>query len=230
MEFINWLNAIHSYNITIFLIATSILSSLCFGVLFSSDDKLAFSSTLDSLLMFSLFFFSLIFYIFGCDISSVILSGSYFFNQSFQMFFLFFSILVLITTRDFTNARKVTKFEYDTLFSFVVLSGILLCFANDFLLIYLAIELQSLCFYVLATFNRNSEFSTESGLKYFVFGAIISCFLLFGFSILYISFGITSFESLAGLIFVNSDAFLFLGLLFILVPFLFKVGAAPFHS
>jgi len=138
--------------------------------------------------------------------------------------------MVLFTTRDFVGARFISKFEYDILFSLVILSAICLCFADDFLLIYLAIELQSLCFYVFATFNRNSEFSTESGLKYFIFGAVISCLLLLGFSLIYMSFGTTSFESLICLSHTSNNSFLFCGILFLLIAFLFKVGAAPFHS
>jgi NADH-quinone oxidoreductase subunit N len=110
-----------------------------------------------------------------------------------------------------------------------MLSAILLCFADDFLIIYLAIELQSLCLYVFATFNRNSEYATEAGLKYFVFGAVISCFLLLGFSLLYVSFGSCSFEVIYSLINTLDDSFLFCGILFILVAFLFKIGAVPFH-
>jgi NADH-quinone oxidoreductase subunit N len=105
-----------------------------------------------------------------------------------------------------------------------------LCFADDFLIFYLAIELQSLVLYVFATFNRNSEFSTEAGLKYFVFGGVISCFLIFGISIIYLTFGSTNFEILFSIAYVNNDWFSFCGLLFILVALLFKVGAAPFHS
>jgi NADH-quinone oxidoreductase subunit N len=229
MEFFNWLNALFSYNATIFLIATSILSSLCFGVLVSSSEEFGFPSVLNPLLLFSLFLLTLVFFLFGCDLGSTFFSG-YYFSQSFQMLFLFLSIMVLLTTRDFTNARKITKFEYDILLSFVVLSALCLCFADDFLLVYLAIELQSLCLYVFATFNRNSEFSTESGLKYFIFGAIISCLLLLGFSLIYLSFGSTSFEFLMNLTQSSSDSFLFIGILFILIAFLFKVGSAPFHS
>jgi NADH-quinone oxidoreductase subunit N len=153
-----------------------------------------------------------------------------FFSQHFQAVFLTLSIFVLLATRDFVSARKITKFEYDSLMLFVILSALCLCFADDFLLFYLAIELQSLSFYVFATFNRNSEFSTESGLKYFVFGAIISCLLLLGFSMIYITFGSTSFEFLMSLSQVSSDSFLFLGLIFILIALLFKVGSAPFHA
>jgi NADH-quinone oxidoreductase subunit N len=133
-------------------------------------------------------------------------------------------------TRDFVGARAVSKFEYDILFSFVLLSAICLWFADDFLLFYLGIELQCLCFYVFATFSSNSEFSTESGLKYFVFGDVISCFLLMGFALIYISFGSISFESLLCLSETSNNSFLFSGVLFILFAFLFKVGAAPFHT
>jgi NADH-quinone oxidoreductase subunit N len=138
---------------------------------------------------------------------------------------------VILVTRDFVSARKITKFEYDILLLFVLLSLLCLCFADDFLLLYLAIELQSLCFYVLATFNRTSNFATESGIKYFIFGAIISCFLLFGFSIIYITFGSVSFESLMCLTQTSEASFsVFFGFLFILIALLFKIGSAPFHS
>jgi NADH-quinone oxidoreductase subunit N len=137
--------------------------------------------------------------------------------------------LTLFLTRDFVSTQKIAKFEYDIFFSFSVLASICLCFADDFLQIYLAIELQSLCFYVFATFNRNSEFSTESGLKYFIFGAFISCFLLFGFFLVYFSIGSTSFESLFCIALNVDNPILFSGVLFILIAFFFKIGAVPFH-
>jgi len=118
--------------------------------------------------------------------------------------------------------------EYDFLFLFVIFSGLCLCFVDDFLVFYIAIEIQSLAFYVFASFQRNSEFATEAGLKYFVFGAMISCFLLLGFSFIYLFFGNSSFETLLSLNLLNDD-FLFFGILFILAVLLFKVGAVPFH-
>jgi NADH-quinone oxidoreductase subunit N len=111
-----------------------------------------------------------------------------------------------------------------------LISAICLCFSDDFLVFYLAIELQSLILYVLATFNRNSEFSSESGLKYFIFGGIISCLLIFGIGLVYLVFGSTNFEDIFSFIFINNDMFLFCGILFVLISLLFKIGAAPFHS
>jgi proton-translocating NADH-quinone oxidoreductase chain N len=154
----------------------------------------------------------------------------YFFNQKFQLIFLFSLLLVALTSRDFLISKTIAKLEYEILFLFVMLSSICLCFADDFLTFYLAIELQSLAFYVFATFNRNSEFCTEAGLKYFVFGAIISCFLLLGFCFIYFAYGSVNFEIIYSLILEQNDAFLFIGIVFILIPLLFKIGSAPFHS
>jgi NADH-quinone oxidoreductase subunit N len=119
---------------------------------------------------------------------------------------------------------------------------------------YLAIELQSLAFYVLAAYQRNSEFSTEAGLKYFILGALSSGLLLLGQSLVYGFTGITQFEELGKLFlfFIPSgqdsslpflggaemllasplgvsDSLALLGLLFILFAFLFKISAVPFH-
>jgi NADH-quinone oxidoreductase subunit N len=115
------------------------------------------------------------------------------------------------------------------LFIFVILSALCLCVSNEFLLIYLAIELQSLALYIFATFNRNSEFSTEAGIKYFVFGGIMSCFLLLGIALTYLYFGSISFEIISSIITFSNEPLFFSGFLFILSVFLFKVGSAPFH-
>jgi len=211
-----------------FFICVIILSSLSFGVLFSSSDKLNFPSVLNALLSFSLFFLLTLVILFGNDFCTTS-SALYFFNQHFQALFLLLSFLVILATRDFVDARNIARFEYDILLLFVLFSSLCLCFANDLFLLYLAIELQSLSFYVFATINRRSEFSTESGLKYFVLGAIISCVLLLGFSMIYIAFGSTSFEFLTNLTQVSINPFFFLGTLFVLIAFLFKVGGVPFH-
>jgi proton-translocating NADH-quinone oxidoreductase chain N len=99
--------------------------------------------------------------------------------------------------------------------------------AYDCMTLYLALELQSLCFYVLAASNRRSELSTEAGLKYFVLGAFSSGILLFGCSTLYGLTGVTNWEQLAILNSTNNSVYL--GILFLAVGFLFKMTAVPFH-
>lgn len=105
----------------------------------------------------------------------------------------------------------------------------------DLLTIYISIEFQSLIFYILATFKRTSEFSTEAGLKYFILGAFSSALLLFGSALLYSLTGLTNlgdfskfFIDLNGL----EPSFLFgsvISLTFIIIALLFKLSAAPFH-
>jgi NADH-quinone oxidoreductase subunit N len=120
---------------------------------------------------------------------------------------MFVTCAVIFCSRDFFISRNIIKYEYDILLSFFLISAIALCFSDDFLIFYLAIELQSLVLYIFATFNRNSEYSTEAGLKYFVFGGIISCFLIFGITLVYLVFGSTSFEVLFSFVFINNDPF-----------------------
>jgi NADH:ubiquinone oxidoreductase subunit 2 (subunit N) len=105
----------------------------------------------------------------------------------------------------------------------------------DLLVIYLVIELQSLSFYVLASFKRSSEFSTEAGLKYFVLGAFSSALLLFGCSLIYGLTGITNLSDLnlffSGFVIeeIIISQGLCLGLLLVVSALFFKLSSAPFH-
>jgi NADH-quinone oxidoreductase subunit N len=213
------------------IFAVYILTSLSFGALFSSaNNSLAQPTILNSSITSSIFILGLVICLFCYDTMLPTINSDYYsFNCMFLYLFLFSAVAVLFITRDFIGACCITRFEYDVLFSFVLFSSMCLCFADDFLLTYLSIEMQSLCFYTLATFNRTSDFSTESGLKYFVFGSVISCFLLLGFALVYSFFGNLTFESLLCFLDCSTDSYLFLAILFILTALLFKIGAAPFH-
>jgi NADH-quinone oxidoreductase subunit N len=215
------------FNITIFTISFFLITSLCFSVRFSTNSNFAFPLLLKTSNGITFFFLITIFSIFCFDF--VLNNNFYFFSQNFQLLFFAVFMLVFLVSYDFQTARNVTKFELDFLFVCVLLSAICLSFIDDFLLFYVAVEFQSLTFYIIATFNRNSEFSTEAGLKYFIFGALISCFLLFGIFLIYLNFGLTSFELLFSLASTQQNSFLFFGLLFLFIVLLFKIGAAPFH-
>jgi len=137
------------------------------------------------------------------------------------------SAFVFVLCRDSYDDFSVFAFEYDLLLLFSIIGLALLCFSNDILTVYLALEFQSLAFYALAAFHFNSEFSTESGLKYFVLGALASGFLLFGFSMLYLNFGFVTFDAFYSLNFVSLNSFFCF--LFIFFAFSFKMGLFPFH-
>jgi NADH-ubiquinone oxidoreductase chain 2 len=130
-----------------------------------------------------------------------------------------------------------TAKEYSLVVLFSTLGASLLVSSCDLISMYLSIELQSFGVYILATLYRNSESATSAGLKYFLLGGLSSCIILLGASLIYTYIGLTNFESIYSLISVsathnyNNDIIigLSLGLILIIIGFLFKIAAAPLH-
>ena len=131
----------------------------------------------------------------------------------------------------YIQQEGMERFEYPVL---VLLAGIgmmLMVSANNFLSLYMALELQSLSLYVLAAFQRNAVRSSEAGIKYFILGALSSGMLLFGISLIYGFTGSVDFEVI-GQTLSSSDSLAFgiiFGLVFILAGMAFKISAVPFH-
>nr|NP_689374.1 NADH dehydrogenase subunit 2 [Chaetosphaeridium globosum]AAM96605.1 NADH dehydrogenase subunit 2 [Chaetosphaeridium globosum] len=150
-----------------------------------------------------------------------------------KMFLLLSTASVILMCLDYFKQENVYAFESIILILFSTCSMLLMISAYDLITMYLAIELQSLCFYVIAASQRNSEFSTEAGLKYFLLGAFSSGILLFGCSLLYGFTGVTNYEELAKIMLSfsssNTPGMLAVAILFIAVGFLFKITAVPFH-
>jgi NADH-quinone oxidoreductase subunit N len=96
-----------------------------------------------------------------------------------------FSAFYFFIVGNFLKEQKLTSFEYLLIILFAILGLMLMCSSNDLLTAYLAIELSSLAFYILASFRKTSSYSVESGIKYFVTGAISSAFFLLGSSFIY---------------------------------------------
>jgi NADH-quinone oxidoreductase subunit N len=100
--------------------------------------------------------------------------------------------------------------------------------ANDIILFYLGLELQSLSLYILASIDRDNLKSSESGIKYFVLSALSSGLLLYGCSLLYGFTGSTNFDLIADELGKENTGAVF-AMVFILVGLAFKVSAVPFH-
>jgi NADH:ubiquinone oxidoreductase subunit 2 (subunit N) len=115
-------------------------------------------------------------------------------------------IIYFIITRQYLKSQKFNHFEFTILIFFATLGLFILCFSNDLITSYLAIELQSLAFYVMATSKRNSSHSIESGLKYFVLGSFSSALLLFGSSLIFGLVGSVNFEDFKDLFFWSFSA------------------------
>jgi NADH-quinone oxidoreductase subunit N len=89
----------------------------------------------------------------------------------------FFSVVYFLIIAHSLKDQKLTSVEYLVIILAGVIGLMLLCSSNDLLTTYLAIELSSLSFYILASFMKNSTYSVEGGVKYFITGAVSSVFL-----------------------------------------------------
>jgi len=142
------------------------------------------------------------------------------------------SALTVTMAVPFLERERIQRYEYPVLVLFSVLGMMMMVSANDFMSLYLGLELQSLPLYLLAAFHRDNPRSSEAGVKYFVLGALASGLLLYGISLIYGFTGTTGFDGLAhGLVAHGGRPSLgiVIGLVFVLAGFAFKISAAPFH-
>ena len=132
--------------------------------------------------------------------------------------------------------QKLNFFEYFIILLLAILSLFFLASSFNLLSIYLCLELQSISFYVLASFQRNSIFSSEAGLKYFISSSLISGVFLLGCAFLYGGYGTLNLYDINILnifgFFDNYQTvvnFIAFGNFCIICAFLFKLVIAPFH-
>lgn len=111
------------------------------------------------------------------------------------------SIFCILMIQQYLIDQKINNFEYILLLLLAILGLFLICSSNDLITAYLAIELQSLAFYLLASYKKNSTFSVDAGLKYFILGSFSSSLFLFGASIIYGITGSTNLEDFKDLFF-----------------------------
>lgn len=106
------------------------------------------------------------------------------------------ALFLIVVNISFRDEPIHNNFEYVVLITISILGLLLLCAANDLITAYLAIELHSIAFYIMSAFKRNSSYSIESGLKYFIIGALSSALFLFGSALIYGCMGTLSFDDL----------------------------------
>jgi NADH-quinone oxidoreductase subunit N len=123
----------------------------------------------------------------------------------------------------------IIRFEYAIIVLFSGLGMLLMLSASNLLSLYVALELQSLSLYVLAAIRRDHPKSAESGMKYFVLGAISSGMLLFGSSLIYGYTGSLDFATIASVTAASPSMGAVIGMVFILSALAFKISAVPFH-
>jgi NADH-quinone oxidoreductase subunit N len=151
--------------------------------------------------------------------------GSY-----FDIIFVLAAILTFLLSRSYFERMGSHKGEYYILIVFATVGMMLMASANDLIVVFLGIELMSICLYILVGFFRKKDRSNESAIKYFLLGAFATGFLLYGIALIYGTAGSTNFDVIAKAIPTLAGNTLFLiGTALMIIAFSFKVAAVPFH-
>ena len=140
-------------------------------------------------------------------------------------------MVTLAYARPTLAAREMLKGEFYMLALFVLLGISVMCSANNFLVVYLGLELMSLSLYALTALRRDHALATEAAMKYFVLGALASGFLLYGLSMMYGATGTLEMPRVFDHIAtgsINKEVLVF-GVVFVVAGLGFKLGAVPFH-
>jgi len=185
-----------------------------------------------------------LFLILNSTLNNAVIFNNLFINDDFSIFFKSLSLIAtiscLLISLNFVDRAGINSFEYLILILCSTFGLMCLISSFDLVSMYISLEVQSLSFYILASMRKDSSFSTEAGLKYFILGAFSSGILLLGISFIYGAVGTTSFENLGkffiGFDFLELNSYLFhinnrvvVGIICLFIGILFKLTAVPFH-
>ena len=149
----------------------------------------------------------------------------------FKRFFIIAAILVLFIAAEFSDRFAAGAIaEYYSLIVFALAGMLFAASSNDFAMLFVSIELITITFYILVSFQRSKVAALEAGVKYLILGALSSSFMMFGIALIWGTTGTLNFTDLAAVApqFADSKIFL-LGVLLVLVGLGFKIAAFPFQ-
>lgn len=147
-----------------------------------------------------------------------------------NLIFLGSALLCIVLSRNYLERLQYHRGEFYILIILATAGMMLMAAALDLMIIFLGIELMSICLYVLAGFMRRKESANESSLKYFLLGAFATGFLLYGIALIYGTAGTTNL-ALIGKSFpqLSQNSLFIIGAGMLIVAFSFKIAAVPFH-
>jgi len=148
----------------------------------------------------------------------------------FKRFFLIAAILVLFMSAEFSDHLTAGISEYYSLIVFALSGMLFAASANNFAMLFVAVELITITFYVLTSFQRGRLASLEAGVKYLILGALSSAFMVFGIALVWGTTGQLNFSALAAAAGqYTGDKIFLLGVMLVLVGLGFKIAAFPFQ-
>lgn len=160
------------------------------------------------------------------------------FSQLFKIVFVMTALIVSIVSTSYFKESEPHQAEYYTLLLSSTLGMMVAASANDFLTLFVGIEISAFSSYGMVAFRKQDDKSTEAGAKYLLIGAFSSALTLYGISLLYAITGFLTFDGVSsfmdglnnGVVDGNFSEVIFISCLFIMAGLGFKIAVVPFHA
>jgi NADH-quinone oxidoreductase subunit N len=155
------------------------------------------------------------------------------YTQFAAMFFLAITFFMILSSLKYLERQKLSYSEYPILLLFSALGMMVLSASLDLVVFFIALELMSLCVYVLVGFQRVNRLSNEASMKYFILGSVASAILLYGVAFLYGDTGTLNLQEMVNFLlkFRSQESSLFyLGVILMTCGFFMKTASFPFHA
>ena len=208
-------------------VSIAALAGLCIKSLWKKSEKAIFVVSILGIIA-AMILSILTFPLSSTAFSDMVLVGGY--ASFFNLLFLVCALLTILLSESYLQKENMYFGEYYILVLFAAVGMMMMGSAADLLIVFLGIELMSICFYVLAGFRRTVEHSNEAALKYFLLGAFATGFLLYGIALIYGTAGTTNLLRIAAQYpSLLSAPWHIAGFALLLIGFGFKVAAVPFH-
>jgi NADH-quinone oxidoreductase subunit N len=157
------------------------------------------------------------------------------FLDNISLFFIFILVLatvfVILLSMKYISFQDVNYGEYYALLLLALSGVVIMLTSTDLLIIFLGLEVLSICSYALAGLKRKDEKSSEAAIKYFLLGSFATAFLVYGLALLYGSAHSTNISSIINFFITESDLSIMalIGLALVIIGFGFKIAVVPFH-
>jgi NADH-quinone oxidoreductase subunit N len=153
--------------------------------------------------------------------------------QFFKVLFAATLALAALLSVRHLDRERVRPAEFHALLLLATAGMMLAASALDLLILYLGLELMTLCSYILVGITRERSISNEAAIKYFLLGSFASALLLYGIGLTYGVTGTTEFAGIASTVFergLGQHPLLLVGVALVAVGLAFKIAAVPFHA
>lgn len=215
----------------------SILFLLCFGIFYSNKFYYKYVKLNEPIITLLVIVCAIYILLIWNNISfEYSISNFLFLNDNLISFLkIYFSICMIaffLVSRTYLKVKQIYEFEILILFMLVFLGILFVIMSYDFITIFISLELQTLCFYILIATSKINK-TLEASIKYYILGSFSTALLILGISFIYLATGMTNLKDLSDYFLIFDDfqslGLIKIGLILVCCAFFFKLSLAPFH-